>query len=228
MRCHQTSRPYVAERTLRQILHLAEHRDDNPLDLTDTERLTHASKEAIEGSLIKPRPETLVRMAHSLHAACRTEDCSRGAPTDTGDLDEISASLMLGMGLNPLAVAWSARAGEGVEVMMDDVMMAEIDIWTDAADDTCTTRVHLADGVSWLSSGGLALLDLDLPDSLACALAGKPLSSVFSHHVLDGMNLTIDRVEDREVDGDDCTVVVVREPRRAMDAEDLLKVSMPD
>lgn len=222
------SHPYIAERTMRQILDLAERHDDNPLRLTDPDKLTHASRTAIEDALVRSDPETLVRMARSLHAAHGTQDCSRGMPTDTGDLDETSVRLMLHKGLNPLAVAWMARSGEGVEVMFDDEMLAEIDIWSAPSEEQCTTRVHLADGVSWLAGGALALLDHNMPDIVVCALPGKPLSTVFSHPVLDGMDLTIAAVEEREVDGDECTVVTVGGPHRLMNAQDLLEASTPD
>jgi hypothetical protein len=192
---HLSARPHVADRVITQILHLAEHRGDNPLDLQTPDRMTRQSTDQIQKALIRPNPDQMQRMAQSLETAHGTTDFSRGSPDATGDLDEITARLILHQGLNPLTVAWMARSGEGVEVMIGGETMAEVDIWTAADDPDCTTRVHLGRDVSWLTRGALALVDHTVPDTVACALPGRYLTTVFRHPVLDGMGLTVSEVD---------------------------------
>lgn len=228
MEPYRVTNPFIAERTMRQILHVADIADDNPLNLGKTDILTQAAEDRMEAILTGADVTTMKRLANSLGVACATEDHSRGVPTETGDLDEVSTLLMRHMGLSPLVVAWMARTGEGVEVMQGNDMLAEIDIWSDPTHEQCTTRVFLAPTVSWLAIGALAVDLMDMPETVIGALEGRPLRDAFSHPALDALGMTITGVEHRRVDDERCTVLSVDRPRRMMTPADLLRIGIKE
>jgi len=216
---YKALRPTMFERTERRVLSVAAD-GDNPLGLETTEGITHEFQLRLRMNLLALDDEEAARIATSLADAHQSDDGSRGLEGAKGDLDEISAILLTHMGVIPLTVAWLARTGEGVTLYDGDQRLGHVDVFDKPSSDECETIVDVADGVKWLVRGAMAIEPL--PDVVAGALVGRPLSDAVSHPALDGLGMTIVQADIEEVDGEPHTVLRVDRERRMMSAADLL------
>jgi len=119
------------------------------------------------------------------------------------DIDLVTARLIAHAGIEPMMVAWLAAMCGGTLYIRDADRSALIDVDTQFKPHetrTCGTQLAIGDMASWQSCGTV-LVD-GIPDSIMVAAAGRPLSAIISHPVLDPLGLTIARVELAEGDGE--------------------------
>lgn len=111
-------------------------------------------------------------------------------------IDTISADILTGMGIDPacaLAIHDAlGKRGIGIEIVDADADDAQV-----VVEDNLTGWIfQLEENVAWNSIGMLKLPPL--PDSVASAMAGEPLSRIFSHPAFDGHELIVREVQPGE------------------------------
>lgn len=175
-------------------------RGDWPGDWDVNPRAPGPIAKAVEAALLGMDDATRARISRSLNTLMG--DASLGPAGDPSDVDAVLARLIAHLGVDPLMAAWLARVSSGsvVAVNHPSGFASPLALITLGMGNAFEFHRHLY----WQPNGIVSIrmrsdLDADgfdhIPESVAAAAVGRPLSALISHPVFDALDCSITFVE---------------------------------
>ena len=187
---HAGDRPalVVPEREIGYVLDEYEAQRD-PLDLASRDDPGEDAAAVATLAITGADDDTIHRIAIALRA--------RKLDTIAG-LDQLTARLIAWKGIDPLVLAWLAAVSAELGAVRDMAgeTVATVDLASSYEDAGSLNHVEISEGVAWFSAGLLAMAPI--PDALATAVIGKPLTTLLSHPVLDAHPFVITDIDTDE------------------------------
>lgn len=209
-------KPYFPT-SLRQAILQAADKGNDPFGLAPTHRdQTPRIRNAMTAGLTSPTSEGCWMMAEQLSKRFRDEV--------TG-MDRLTADLVRGIGVEPLALVWMAHISPGGYAAIEDDGRGEklrCDDRTEHDGSDCLTYVEIAPGVEWYAAGTLFMPEP--PQTVVMAATGMMLRDLVRHPVLDEQPLRIVELSDEARIG---TIGLVTDARnRPITVDELLAMAL--